>query len=526
MVENYHIPKLVPYQLQEQLLRTSNSKYQCIILLMLDCGLRITEAVSLQIKHVNFFKNHVLIPSLKKRGKTVYRKIPMTARLLEAFGTYSKNLKDKTPDAYWFPAGSKKSVTPHLSRVQVFRHIKKRTDRIVYPHKLRHTFATRIVNNGNDIRTAQALLGHSSQTTTEIYLHVEDQKMKEAIKSIEHIPWHQRIIRLVVPKKKVFLTPTQTGMTKFHVGRKDDLSVLRANMDKRVNTLVKGSQGVGKSHLLDNLTGNKILRIDEFKGKATLANLLLTLFESDKQRVAGLIFGMNEAELEAFDELPDTKEMIKEALYKPRKDLSKVVMKETIKRLTELAIQVTEKNEYTIVIDDVTDITKSGVRMLEKLKNHFHIVAACRELKLDKGTFLTNFQVIELQPLNRAESVELIGLASTQLMQRIEDYEAYKNHIWEHTGGNPLFIIEMIERYAKEPNISMEVTKDIRHTAALKEIDMSLFFVICISALMVLRYIGGELGDDTGAFRLIGGMALLFALFGRPLMRMGKRKFV
>ena len=89
-----------------------------------------------------------------------------------------------------------------------------------------------------------------------------------------------------------------------------------------------------------------------------------------------------------------------------------------------------------------------------------------------------------------------------------------------------MFIIEMIERYAKEPNISMEVTKDIRHTAALKEIDMSLFFVICISALMVLRYIGGELGDDTGAFRLIGGMALLFALFGRPLMRMGKRKFV
>ena len=350
--------------------------------------------------------------------------------------------------------------------------------------------------------------------------------MKEAIKSIEHIPWHQRIIRLVVPKKKVFLTPTQTGMTKFHVGRKDDLSVLRANMDKRVNTLVKGSQGIGKSHLLDNLTGNKILRIDEFKGKATLANLLLTLFESDKQRVAGLIFEMNEAELEAFDELPDTKEMIKEALYKPRKDLSKVVMKETIKRLTELAIQVTEKNEYTIVIDDVTDITKSGVRMLEKLKNHFHIIAACRELKLDKGTFLTNFQVIELQPLNRAESVELIGLASTQLMQRIEDYESYKNHIWEHTGGNPLFIIEMIERYAKEPNISMEVTKDIRHTAALKEIDMSLFFIICISALMVLRYVGGEIGEDGGAFRLIGGMALLFALFGRPLMRLGKRRFI
>lgn len=502
MIENYHIPKVVPINLQEQILNTSNSKYQCIILLMLDCGARITEAIRLQVKHVNFFDNYILVESLKKRGNKIeYRKIPMTSRLVDAFGAYWKVLKNKEPDSYLFPPGTKKSKANHLSRIQVYRYIKKRSNKLVYPHKLRHTFASNIVSNGNDIRTAQALLGHKSQATTEIYLHVEYDKMKEAIKSIEHIPWHQRIIRMIVPKKKVFLTPTRTGMTSYHVGRKDELLLLSDLRGKKINTYIKGPQGIGKSHLLDNLVGEKILRIDEFKGKNTLVGLLMELFDGDKEE-------------------------IKELLYGDKEDYGKIVMRETIKRLVELAIQVTEKGEYTIIIDDVTDITKSGVRMLEKLKNHFHIICAARQLKIDKGTFLTNFEVIELQPLNREESLELVGMASKTFMNRIGDYETYKNHIWEKTSGIPLFILEIVDRYSKESDISLEVIKDIKHATAMKEIDMSLFVVICVSALMVLRYVGGEVGSDTGAFKLIGGMALLFALFGRPLMRMGQRKFV
>ena len=244
--------------------------------------------------------------------------------------------------------------------------------------------------------------------------------------------------------------------------------------DKKINTLIKGPQGIGKSHLLDNITGEKILRVDEFKGKATLVGLLLELFNGDK-------------------------EAIKDALYGDREDYGKIVIKETIKRLCELLIQITEKGEYSIIIDDLTDVTKSGVRMLEKLKNHFHIIGACRELKIDKISFLTNFEQIELSELNRAEVTELIGLSSQKFLNRIEDYELYKNHIWENSNGNPLSILEMVERYSKEHHISVDIVKAHRHATALKEIDMSLFVLICVSSLMVLRYIGGEIGDDSGA---------------------------
>jgi len=50
--------------------------------------------------------------------------------------------------------------------------------------------------------------------------------------------------------------------------------------------------------------------------------------------------------------------------------------------------------------------------------------------------------------------------------------------------------------------------------------------VIAFSSLMVLRYIGGEFEDDTGAYRLFGGVFMLFALFARSIFFFGKRKFI
>jgi integrase/recombinase XerD len=99
----------------DRILDQSNAKYRLLIFLMMDAGLRVSEAVQLQIKHIEFQKKELYIRSLKKRNKEVYRTIPMTSRILTAMANYWPKLQDRTSEAYLFPAG-KGSEQPHLNR--------------------------------------------------------------------------------------------------------------------------------------------------------------------------------------------------------------------------------------------------------------------------------------------------------------------------------------------------------------------------------------------------------------------------
>lgn len=508
---NYHNPKLPdPAQLDRIHQKADrNLKYKLIVLLMEDAGLRVTEVVRLRIRDFDCQNRMLAVSSLKKRAnnKGKIRHIPMSARVLEAFAAYWYRLPDRAPDAYVFPAGPG-SAKPHLDRRSVWRRIKKYSNQSVYPHMLRHHFATNIVSNGNDVRAAKALLGHQNLATTEIYLHVSEQKLRQAINSIEKKPG------FLVSLKNWFagtaplpsaVIPVNTGLTRFHVGRKEELSRLFDLAHRKVNILILGEQGVGKSHLLDSFRLDKVIRIDEFRyPKQLLAGLLLELYDQDKNKILSLI-----------------------AKTGSREDfVNKIATRESIKRLSELAMEATQPQEYAIFIDDVSNITRAGVKILETLKNHFHIIAAGRRVRMEYRTAFTNFERIELLPLPRKEAVFLIEKLSEPLAGRIEDFEAFKTRIWDDSQGNPLFICEMIDRFSREPLISVEITENIRHVAGKNEVDFTVILLICVSSLMALRYMGSEFGEDAGAFRLIGGLALVFAIFARPIFRRLKRNWL
>lgn len=221
-----------------------------------------------------------------------------------------------------------------------------------------------------------------------------------------------------------------------------------------------------KSHLLHNYQQGHIIRMDEFQyPKQLLAGLLLELFDGEKEQILKMI------------SRTETRQEFE----------TRIATRESIKRLCELAVEVTREKEYAILIDDVTNITRSGVRILEVLKNHFHIIAAARRIRMEHRSAFTNFELIELDPLPRPEAVSLIDRLSAPLLPRIEDYESYKNRIWEDTQGNPLFILEMVDPLAKEPRISIEATERVKHTASKTEVDFTAILIICISSLMGLR---------------------------------------
>ncbi len=126
---------------------------------MTDAGLRVTEVVHLQVRHFNIPERTVTVCSLKKRAhsREKRRTIPLTQRVIEAFADYWPRLCDHSPEAFLFPASSQ-SKQLHLNRKVVWRRLKEYSDGLIHPHMLRHYFGTRIVNEGNDIRTAQKLL--------------------------------------------------------------------------------------------------------------------------------------------------------------------------------------------------------------------------------------------------------------------------------------------------------------------------------------------------------------------------------
>jgi integrase/recombinase XerD len=475
-----------------------SAKYNLIALLQSDCGLRITETVSLQIKNFIWAKKEIVVKCLKKKKET-WRNIPLSRRIINACAEYFKSLGSQNPDDYIFSSDSKEG---HLGRKQVWKYFKGKSGGLVNPHMLRHTAATKLIEGGANMVTVKELLGHSSTVTTEIYTHASEERKQQAIRGIDRVSLPMRILSKFYPSvlkpKTVYVQPMVEGQTKYHVGREQEIQRLIELSDKRVNVLITGPQGIGKSHLMDNFNVEKVLRIDDTsRFKVTLAGMLLQLMEGDKEKIARLL------------------------------DLNTdVITKQSVKRLCNLLKDITEPMEYTILIDKADDVTPSVVKALEDLRHHFHFIVCARAIPVKMGTWLTNFEKLQIKPLQRPEGLELINRLTTDFRDRIEDYEQFKNHVWNDCGGVPEFIIESVERYRKEGFISKHIIQNYHHTASSTDFDASAIILFGFAALVLLKYIGKETGEDGGAFKLISGVALVFALFARQLFKATKRRFV
>jgi integrase/recombinase XerD len=474
-------------------------KYNLIALLQADCGLRITETVSLQIKNFVWAKKEIVVKSLKKRKET-WRNIPLSRRVINACAEYFQSIKSQNPDDYIFASESKKG---HLCRKQVWKYFKVKSNGLVNPHMLRHTAATKLIEGGANMVTVKELLGHSSTVTTEIYTHASEERKQQAIDSIDRVSLPMRILSKFYPSvlkpKTVYVQPMVEGQTKYHVGREQEIQRLIELSDKRVNVLITGQQGIGKSHLMDNFNPEKVLRIDDTsRFRVTLLGMLLHLMKGDKEEIARLL-DLNED----------------------------VVTKGSSKRLCNLLCEITEPKEYTILIDKADDVTPSVIKCLEDLRHHFHFIVCARSIPMKFATWLTNFEKLQIKPLNRSEGIELINRLTVGFRDKIENYEAFKNHVWNDCGGVPQFIMESVERYRKEGFISNHVVSNYHHTAAEKDFDASALILFAFAALVLIKYVGNEVDhDDAGAFKLVGGVAMVVALFSRQLFKAAKRRYV
>lgn len=157
---------------------------RAILELLFSSGLRVSELVGLNRDQVNLDKQEFAV-----RGKgSKVRLVFLSDRAKSAIEGYLAKRDDLDPALFIARTrgfGQKKDdedlrLTPRTVQRLVKRYARKAgIVKDVHPHTLRHSFATDLLANGADIRSVQALLGHSSITTTQIYTHVTDARLKE-----------------------------------------------------------------------------------------------------------------------------------------------------------------------------------------------------------------------------------------------------------------------------------------------------------------------------------------------------------
>ncbi len=155
-----------------------------IIDLLYSCGLRVTELVTLKLNQVFLDDGYLRI--LGKGNKE--RMIPMgklTVSNLRHYITTTRAIwiKNKTENVFITPKG-KPITRQYVYTMLVAKEKALGLDHHISPHKLRHSFATSLLNGGADLRVVQELLGHSDISTTQIYTHIEENRLKSAYDKI------------------------------------------------------------------------------------------------------------------------------------------------------------------------------------------------------------------------------------------------------------------------------------------------------------------------------------------------------
>lgn len=168
---------LTPKEIKDLVENTSNYRNKLIIEFMFSTGVRVSECVNMKITDLNFdeFTGNVIAGKGNKD-----RIIILSKNWVAEYKKYIEERNKKIKSEYLFCSDSGKALS--VDTIQKFLKIsasKAGISKKISPHKLRHSFATSLLENDVNIRYIQQLLGHANLNTTQIYTKVNTNKLKE-----------------------------------------------------------------------------------------------------------------------------------------------------------------------------------------------------------------------------------------------------------------------------------------------------------------------------------------------------------
>lgn len=193
-----HLPEVLTLQEIDNIINTidlsksEGQRNRAMIEMLYSCGLRVSELCGLKLSDLYLKEQFIRVTGKGDKQRLV----PVSSRAIAELEAYFEDrnrieIKRGYEDYVFISERLKKP----LSRITVFHIIKELVldagiNKVVSPHTFRHSFATHLLEGGANLRVIQAMLGHESISTTEIYTHIDRSRLREEI--IMHHPRNKK----------------------------------------------------------------------------------------------------------------------------------------------------------------------------------------------------------------------------------------------------------------------------------------------------------------------------------------------
>ena len=193
------LPEFMTFDQMENLLNSfdltnpAEIRDRSMVEVMYACGLRVSECAGLKISNLNL-KDHFLSVLGKESKERMVPFYPRCGQLIDLYLTQVRPefMKDNSKHGILFVNQHGKPITTRaIENVVETSGVKAGIPFHLHPHMIRHSFATHLLDNGADLRVVQELLGHENLSTTQIYTHVTQDRLRKVV-DLAHPHSHEK----------------------------------------------------------------------------------------------------------------------------------------------------------------------------------------------------------------------------------------------------------------------------------------------------------------------------------------------
>ena len=183
------LPKFLSLNESLKLLETAGTadskRDYCIITLFLNCGMRLSELVGINIKDIDFYENRLKVLGKRNKERMVYLNAACVDALQKYLDIRKNNAKAADEPALFISNQNRRISKRRVQQIVEETLQKAELDgKGITTHKLRHTAATLMYQYGDaDVLTLKELLGHANIATTEIYTHLNNESVRSAVEN-------------------------------------------------------------------------------------------------------------------------------------------------------------------------------------------------------------------------------------------------------------------------------------------------------------------------------------------------------